>query len=453
MTTLTRTVAALAVAAGPTLASALEIPVQLRHPPLQFEGAAPGGAHPIGGPSKHFIDFANARLAPFDIRFEAHTSGKMNKADEADMLPPAVDIKEWGTLHKAVAAGALTAAVGVPADSKLAFGEYYSGGMPFGLTSDEFIAFLYQGGGLALEQDIYDKAFGPNLVILPIAVAGAQAAGFFPEPIPDPAADAALTPEAALSAFCAKPWSVRYPGGAQAVLEAACASVGGGVDRIGAGTRCEDPRKACGPDHPDNPVAFEPTRLTFGGFVVGGVPHAMAANGNIDAYELNAPADDVQFLKMVKGVTDQPDDAVDLSDVAPAYHYGSSWHQPSFYAELLINRAYWESLSERDRTLIELAARASVLENFAIRTSIQGAAIDTLSGNGVTHLRWPDAVLALMRESAPAALDALAAESTAKGDDSLRRTLDAMRDFARANQVYFDYDDVMQGASETPSSP
>ncbi|PKP64518.1 MAG: hypothetical protein CVT86_03665, partial [Alphaproteobacteria bacterium HGW-Alphaproteobacteria-8] len=134
-----------AIAAAPALASALEITVQSRHPPLQFEGAAPGGAHPIGGPSKHFVDFANERLAPFDIRFTLHLSGAVNKADAADALPPAVDLKQWGALHKAVAAGALDAALGVPADSGLAFGEFYAGGMPFGLSADEFIAFLYEG--------------------------------------------------------------------------------------------------------------------------------------------------------------------------------------------------------------------------------------------------------------------------------------------------------------------
>ena len=453
MTRITRLLAGAALAAVPSAVSALDITVQSRHPPLQFEGAAAGGAHPIGGPGKHFVDVANRQLAPFGIHFEFHVSGGVHPADAADVSPPAVDLSEWGSLHNAVAAGAIDAALGIPADSGLGFGEFYAGGVPFGLRAEEFISFLYHGGGLELQQEFYDAAFDDGLVVLPIGITGAQGAGFFPEPIGDPASDPDLTAEAAMAEFCARPMIVRYPGGAQVVLQEACRAVGGDADIIGALTRCEDAGSDCGDGHDDNPVAFEPERLSFGGFAPGVIPHTMYTTGNIDAFELNTPIDDVQFLKMALGATDQPDAEVALSEIVPPYHYGSGWHQPWLYAELIVNREVWDGMEEGQRNLIELAAHTSTLDTFTRRTAAQGAAIDLLEANGVTHMRWPTELLELMQATAADALDGLAQEEAEAGDDSFARVLAAMRAFTASNERYFDYANVPQGRYQAPTSP
>lgn len=453
MSHITRLLAGATLAAVPSMVSALDITVQSRHPPLQFEGAAAGGAHPIGGPGKHFVDVANRKLAAAGIRFRFHVSGGVHPADADDVSPPEVELSEWGSLHNAVAAGAIDAALGIPADSGLGFGEFYAGGVPFGLRAEEFIAFLYHGGGLDLQQEFYDEAFDEGLVVLPVGITGAQGAGFFPQPIGDPASDPELTPEAAMAEFCARPMIVRYPGGAQAVLQEACRAVGGDVDIIGALTRCEDPGSDCGEDHDGNPVAFDPTRLSFGGFAPGVIPHTMYTTGNIDAFELNLPIDDVQFLKMALGMTDMPDAEVDVSQIVPPYHYGSGWHQPWLYAELIVNRAVWDGMEEGQRNLIGLAAQASTLDTFARRTAAQGAAMDLLEANGVTHMRWPKGLLALMHDTAADALDGLARAEAEDGDDTFARALSAMRAFTQSNERYFDYANVPQGRYIAPTAP
>lgn len=318
---------AAAVIAGAASAEPTEIAVQSRYPALQFPDAAPGGAHPIGGPSKAFVDRANAMLAPFELSFAFHNSGRVNGFDaDNGVQPRIVDRREWGSLHKAVAAGpeggGLTAAMGIPANSGLAFGEYYSGGVPFGLTADEFITFLLAGGGLELQQRFYDEAFEGDVKVLPIAVTGAQGSGFFPDPIPVATAD--FSAEEALASFCRTPLIVRYPGGAAAILEDACAAVGESVDRIGRTTRCEDASAVCGSENPDNKIAHEPARLTVGGFAPGVIPHTMYATGNIDAFELNMPTGHVQFLKLAAGAQGRSDAEADLSEIAPPYHYGTS---------------------------------------------------------------------------------------------------------------------------------
>lgn len=412
------------------------ISVQSRYPALQIPGALPGGAHPIGGVSKAFVDHANAALAPFGVRFEMHAPGTVGRWDE-DLLPALVERSDWdGSYHNAVAAGpeagGLVAALGIPANSGLAFGEFFSGGVPFNLGAAEFISFLYEGGGLALQQALYDEAFDGAIKVIPIAVTPGQTSGFFPAPIPAGADD-----EAALVAFCRTPMIVRYPGGAAAVIRAACREVGEDVASIGRGTRCEDAKAPCG-DNPDNRVVNEPVRLTFGGFAPGAAPHMMAANGNIDAYELNLPTEHVAFLKIASQQAGVSDEEADLSESALPYHYLTAWHQPFLYAELVFNRDAWEALGSQTQGLIEMAARSAVLSTFANRTAHQGAALERLSEAGVTHMAWPQAMLERFRAVADDAMMRLAENKAEAGDATLVEALTAMTAFRDAEAYYLE---------------
>ena len=443
-------VALMAPAAAPAQTET-ELSVQSRYPPLQFEGAAPGGAHPIGGPSKAFVDRAGAILEGTGLALTLHVSGEVSRFDAGTVEPPAVSRREWGTLHAAVAAGpeagGLAAALGIPANSGLAFGEMLSGGVPFGMTADELMGWVYAGGGLELHQAFYDEAFDGALKVLPVAITGAQAAGFFPEPLPAEGGDAAM------AAFCAMPIILRYPGGARAIIRDACEAVGGGVDSIGRATRCERADAPCGPGHPGNPVVNPPQRLTFGGFAPGMIPHSMAANGNIDAFELNMPAGHVQFLKLAAGQADRPDAEADLAAVTPPWFYVTGWHQPWLYAELIVNRAVWDGLGPERRRLIEAAARESVLATYAERSAMQGAAVRTLEAAGATALRWPDALAERLRAAAPGALSRMAETAAAEGDDTLARLLASMDAYAKAQAAWFDSDDLGQGSAGLPERP
>ena len=298
-------------------ADSVDINVQSRYSPLQFTDAAPGGAHPIGGPAHAFVLKANKILGPMGINFIMHNSGSVNKFDEKNVLPELVDRKKFGNLYGAVAKGeadgGINAALSIPAESGLAFGEMLSGGVPFGMAPDEYASFLYYGGGLLLQQQIYDDAFDEKIVTIPVALTSAQGPGFFPNPLPDPDADPDMSNADALAEFCQTPIIVRWPDSAAKVIKEACSRVGVTTSFIGRETRCADPSAICDPaKNAENKVIHTPEVLTIGGFAPGVIPHAMFATGNIDAFELNLPADDIQFLKLATKQLDKKNTDADL---------------------------------------------------------------------------------------------------------------------------------------------
>ena len=456
-----KTILGLTVAAFTSCATAAvsdtEIHVQSRYAPLQFTDSAFGGAHPIGGPGHAFVLKANEILAPFGITFTIHASGKVNSFDEKNVQSQLIDRKAMGNLYHAVAAGeaggGINAALAIPAETGLAFGEMLSGGLPFGMAPDEYTSYLFYGGGLALQQQIYDETFDRQLVIIPVAITTAQGPGFFPNPLPDPDTNPDLSDEEALLQLCQTPIIVRWPGSAAAVMTEACAAVGVATASIGQQTRCEDPKAICDPnENPDNMVINDPKTLTFGGFAPGAVPHAMFGNGNIDAFELNMPTEDVQFLKMISDQQGISNTEADLTGVGLPYKYAGAWHQPTLAVEMVVNRAFWETIPAAERGLIKAIAKAAILDTQAQRMSMQGEAIAQLEASGIKHLAWPKGILGKLREAMPSALNGLAAQAESKGDTSVRRWLDATWAYQEQNAKYFDYGDINQGQAKIPTS-
>lgn len=444
--------------AAPVAAAPREIHLQSSFPPLFFKDAPPGGAHPIGGLGYRFFEMANEALAHLDLRLVFHVPGQVHPADAGKVEPPIVRLGErFETIYAAAAAGeaggGIDIGIGIGNQNGFPFGELYVAGLPFGLEAEEFAGYLYGGGGLALQQEIYDRHFDGKLLILPIALTTTQGGGWFPGPLPDPDADPALSDEAAMARLCRKPWIVRWPAPASKVWETACARVGAPAAVIGPETRCKDPRSAC--PAADNPEAVAIDRLTFGGFVPGVPPHTFLLNGNIDAYELNLPFTEVQMLKMVLGQGERSNAEADLSPVisrAP-YYYGQTWHQPLTYIELVVNRAFWEGLPEAARRIIEAAAYRATLENWAVSLSRQGEGIALLQANGAVVLRWPEGLLRLLRAASDDYLERRAEELAAAGDDSYGRALDHMRAYQRRQAVYDDFGDLNQGRAGLPASP
>ena len=431
-------------------ADKVDINVQSRYSPLQFTDAAPGGAHPIGGPAHAFVLKANRILGPLGINFIMHNSGSVNKFDEMNVLPELVDRKEFGNLYGAVAKGeadgGINAALSIPAESGLAFGEMLSGGVPFGMASDEYASFLYYGGGLSLQQQIYDNAFDGQIVTIPVALTSAQGPGFFPEPLPDPDGNSDISNTDALTEFCKTPIIVRWPGSAAAVIKEACSRVDVTVSFIGQQTRCEDPDAICDPEkNPENEVVNQPEVLTIGGFAPGVIPHAMYETGNIDAFELNMPSDDIQFLKLATKQAEKKNSDANLEGSAPLFKYSGSWHQPILLVELVLNKTFWDSLSDTQKSLIETVAQAAIVDTQAQRLSLQGDAIAQLEASGVKHLAWPQGLLDELRVAMPDALNSVAEDAAREGDDSVRLWLDAAWSYQEKNMKFFDYGDINQG--------
>lgn len=448
-------VAGLCSVAGP--APAADWLLQTSFPPLLIPDAPAEGAHPLGGPIMRFVETANAAIAPFGHRVVYHVSDAVPPSDTGRVGGTVADTARFGTIHAAVAAGAgaggVDLGIGIANQNGLEFGELLVAALPFGLEPDEFAAYLYEGGGLALQQDLYDRHFEESVVVLPVAITPTQGGGWFPDALPDPDTDPDLSPEAAMRALCTKPWIVRWPEPGAGIWRHACESIGTPAAVIGPKTRCEIPDAPC--PGPDNPVAVEIDRLSFGGFVPGIPPHVFVKTGNVDAYELNLPSTEILMIRLATGQAEVPSASADLRDVverAP-YYYGQTWHQPVTYVELLINRAFWDGLDPKARGALLLASESATLRSWTAALARQGQAIALLEANGARIGRWPEGLLQILRTSTTTYLDKKAAARRAAGDEDYARVLAHMRAFERAQRVFADFGDLNQGHAALPTTP
>lgn len=117
-------------------------------------------------------------------------------------------------------------------------------------------------------------------------------------------------------------------------------------------------------------------------------------------------------------------------DAVAKNYYFPGWHQPSGFIEFYMNLDLWNSLSERNRAAIETACADTNLWTIGTALGAQGEALQEFRDAGVDVARFPDEVIAALREAA----DEVYAEQ-ASGDEMFARVLESWRDFeARANE-------------------
>ena len=134
------------------------------------------------------------------------------------------------------------------------------------------------------------------------------------------------------------------------------------------------------------------------------------ATGAIDATEWNGPFNDMAF---------------GLHEVAQYYYY-PGWHEPSAVLECLVSVEAYESLPPALQTVIETACMAEaefVFTEFAARN--QQALITLVEEHGIELRRFPDDVLATLRDHATVVMDDLAAN-----DPTIARVYDSYSSFA-----------------------
>ncbi len=105
--------------------------------------------------------------------------------------------------------------------------------------------------------------------------------------------------------------------------------------------------------------------------------------GRIDAAEFSAPQLDVGF---------------GFQDVVKNYYF-PGWHQPSSWDSIIVNMDVWNGLSEAHQTIMVEACKANITENLADQIHNQEAAIKKIEEAGVTVRRFPDEVLAALRDA------------------------------------------------------
>ena len=137
--------------------------------------------------------------------------------------------------------------------------------------------------------------------------------------------------------------------------------------------------------------------------------------GRLDATELSFPMVDklLGFDKVAK------------------HYYFPGWHQPSGFIEFYMNKDKWDTLSDNHRTAIETACADINLWSIGIAVAGQGEALEAFRANGVEVKRFPDAVLAALKEAS----DAVYAEQ-AEADPMFKRGMESFEAFSAAYDEY-----------------
>jgi len=151
--------------------------------------------------------------------------------------------------------------------------------------------------------------------------------------------------------------------------------------------------------------------------------------------QLLPPADVYPALE--RGVIDATElsmPAVDLSlgfDAIAKHYYFPGWHQPATLVDLMIHLPRWQELSDTHRAQIEVACRASIVDNLALAEASQFKALKELQTKGVQLHRWPDELLAAFA----AAWQEVAAEQAAQ-DADFKRAWDSLQAFRADYKIW-----------------
>ena len=124
-------------------------------------------------------------------------------------------------------------------------------------------------------------------------------------------------------------------------------------------------------------------------------------------------------------------------DKGAKFYYFPGWHQTFGTVELMINKAKWEKLTERQRAIIETSARASTIHSLAQGAALQADAMDYFKKEGIQIRRYPADVLQAIKDQTP---KTLAAES-AKNPD-FKKVWESMKALMDKYEVYATYNSL-----------
>ena len=106
------------------------------------------------------------------------------------------------------------------------------------------------------------------------------------------------------------------------------------------------------------------------------------------------------------------DEALGFDRIAKLNYY-PGWHQPYTAAHLVVNIAHWQSLTQSEQAIIDIACTGGVTRNLANSEAKQGPILASFPGKGVTPIILPEPILRQLNEVA----DAVMAEEAANDED------------------------------------
>lgn len=389
----------------------------------------------VAAPSAQAIDISyrsfsgSATMGPQAVAFAAKldalsslTLGEPNRVRFLK-LPgiPAIPAAFGGNIVKAVAAGAagggFDAAYNSGSEINKTWGFIYNSGVPFGPNFDEYLGFLYgksidgQATGLELLQSTLDLR-SQNVVVLPIVGSSEQLSGYFSKPLSDVHGVKGI----GLAGLCQEPWTFRYLPPGEYVLSKAC----------------------------DNLVksgAIPAKNIKFIAAVPGGGSLVDAVKqGQLQAFEFATPLDDVSQL--FNGVENP-------GTVGVRYVHLPGWQQQFLITWLIVNKTVWNQLTPAQQALAYGVARDHVLDSYGENMRRQGDAFtyilnanksDADPANDMVLAKWPDKDQELMSLASNQMLNERTTDATLPATDreDLKTILEALRNYVRANDGYWD---------------
>jgi hypothetical protein len=256
--------------------------------------------------------------------------------------------------------------------------------VPFGITFDQMVAFLYtakldaQGrNGTQLAQSVLDSRGGTQVVI-PVVGGTAQNSGFFPRPIGRAACEAsdaecqAQKNGIGLAGLCTSGWRIRYLSPPQDVVDRACDIL---VERGTIKQKTLTYYPAVGgqpvllPMHTATIQGFEYVNPSDDFFEFFPIKEASASRalGNPDAGDLDCtPAVAFPVPAGTKSTCTQ-----NIGQLGARYAHTPAWHQPSLVSWMHVDRPVWNGLSDAQKAAILRAAKEAVTETYKATESIQ----------------------------------------------------------------------------------
>ena len=153
--------------------------------------------------------------------------------------------------------------------------------------------------------------------------------------------------------------------------------------------------------------------------------------------QLLPPADTYPALE--RGVIDATEFSMPAVDLHLGFHaiakhyYFPGWHQSATLGDLMIHLPRWQELSDTHRAQIEVACRASIVDNLALAEASQFKALKELQAKGVQLHRWPPEMLAAFE----AAWQEVAAEEAA-ADPDFKRVWESLQGFRADYEIWKD---------------
>ena len=153
--------------------------------------------------------------------------------------------------------------------------------------------------------------------------------------------------------------------------------------------------------------------------------------------QLLPPADTYPALE--RGVIEATEFSMPAVDLHLGFHaiakhyYFPGWHQSATLGDLMIHLPRWQELSDTHRAQIEVACRASIVDNLALAEASQFKALKELQAKGVQLHRWPPEMLAAFE----AAWQEVAAEEAA-ADPDFKRVWESLQGFRADYEIWKD---------------